>query len=366
MLVFFKNYLNNRNQRVVLDNCNSDIVPVLSGVPQGSILGPLLFVLFINDIYESIDENSNINLYADDTKLWREINNYADCAILQKDIDSLHKWCIVNNMKFHENKCKVLTVTNSKPLFMDVLPFTTHPYTLGNIILDYTSCERDLGVFINERFEWQDHHNHILKKAYQMHGLTKRNCHSVFDRGKKRSLYLALVRSNFEHCSIIWRPVNAVDTCKFESLQKQAIKWIHGEEAHRYSDELYALRCKQVEILPLQQLFDLNDLLFFHKIVYNIIPVSLPNYISPYDGVSRQRASHLDHMSFVINFNTAVPLHKVNCSNKFFKSYFYRTLHARNKLPLSIREIPSHVRFKLKVKYFLWSQVMIDSDLYLG
>ena len=100
MLKFFKNYLNNRNQRVVLDNCKSDIVPVLSGVPQGSILGPLLFVLFINDIYESIDENSNINLYADDTKLWREINNYADCTILQKDIDRLHKWCIVNNMKF--------------------------------------------------------------------------------------------------------------------------------------------------------------------------------------------------------------------------------------------------------------------------
>ena len=223
MLKFFKNYLNNRNQRVVLDNCNSDIVPVLSGVPQGSILGPLLFVLFINDIYESIDGNSNINLYADDTKLWREINNYADCAILQKDIDRLHKWCIVNNMKFHENKCKVLTVTNSKPLFMDVLPFTTHPYTLGNIILDYTSCERDLGLFINERFEWQDHHNHILKKAYQMLGLTKRTCHFVFDRGKKRSLYLALVRSNFEHCSIIWCPVNAVDTCKFNPYKNEPL-----------------------------------------------------------------------------------------------------------------------------------------------
>ena len=366
MLKFFKNYLNNRNQRAVLDNCNSDIVPVLSGVPQGSILGPLLFVLFINDIYESIDENSNINLYADDTKLWREINNNADCAILQKDIDRLHKWCIVNNMKFHENKCKVLTVINSKPLFMDVLPFTTNPYTLGNIILDYTSCERDLGVFINERFEWQDHHNHILKKAYQMLGLIKRTCHFVFDRGKKRSLYLVLVRSNFEHCSIIWHPVNAVDTCKFESLQKQAIKWIHGEEAHSYSDELYALRYKQAEILPLQQHFDLNDLLFFHKIVYNIIPVSLPNYISPYDDVSRQRASHLDYMSFIINFNTALPLDKVNCSNKFFKSYFYRTVHTWNKLPLSIREIPSHVRFKLKVKDFLRSQVMIDSDFYLG
>ena len=100
------------------------------------------------------------------------------------------------------------------------------------------------------------------------------------------SSYLALVRSNFEHCSTVWRPVNVVDTCKFESLQKQAIKWIHGEENRSYSDELYALRCKQIDILPLQQHFDINDLLFFHKIVYNIIPVSLPNYISPYDGVS--------------------------------------------------------------------------------
>ena len=73
MLKFFKNYLSNRSQRVVLDNCNSDIISVLSGVPQGSILGRLLFVLFINGIYENIDEDSNINQYADDTKLWRKI-----------------------------------------------------------------------------------------------------------------------------------------------------------------------------------------------------------------------------------------------------------------------------------------------------
>ena len=87
MLKFFKNYLNNRNQRVVLDNCISDTVSVLSGVPQGSILGPLLFVLFINDIYDKVDEHSNINLYADDTKLWRKIATSADCDVLQKDIE---------------------------------------------------------------------------------------------------------------------------------------------------------------------------------------------------------------------------------------------------------------------------------------
>ena len=100
MLKFFKNYLSNRSQRVVLDNCISDTVPVLSGVPQGSILGPLLFALFINDIYDNVDEHSSINLYADDTKLWRKIAASADCHVLQKDIDSLYKWCIANKMKF--------------------------------------------------------------------------------------------------------------------------------------------------------------------------------------------------------------------------------------------------------------------------
>ena len=90
MLKFFKSYLTNRSQRVVLDNCTSDVVAALSGVPQGSILGPLLFVLFINDIFFNIDENSSIGLYADDTKLWRKIATSADCDILQRDIDTLN------------------------------------------------------------------------------------------------------------------------------------------------------------------------------------------------------------------------------------------------------------------------------------
>ena len=84
-------------QRVVLDNCVSNDVEVLSGVLQGSILGPLLFVLFINDIYDNINENSRISLYADDTKLWRRINSALDCDILQKDIDTLYKWTMTNS-----------------------------------------------------------------------------------------------------------------------------------------------------------------------------------------------------------------------------------------------------------------------------
>ena len=203
---------------MVLDNCTSDTVDVLSGVPQGSILGPLLFVLFINDIFNSIDKNSLISLYADDTKLSRIIETWSDCDILQRDIDTLNNWCISNKMKFNTDKCKVLTVAKSEPMFTNELPFCKYPYTLGDKILDYTSCEHDLGILINECLDGHEHHDYVLKKGYQMLGMTKHTCHFVFDRGKKRMLYLTLVRSNFKHCSTIWRPVNIVDLRKFEAL----------------------------------------------------------------------------------------------------------------------------------------------------
>ena len=99
---------------VVLDNIASESISVLSGVPQGSILGPLLFVLFINDIYVGIDKATSICLYSDDTKIWRKINSEDDCRQLQKDINTLHNWSIKNKMRFNATKCKVLqSITTS-------------------------------------------------------------------------------------------------------------------------------------------------------------------------------------------------------------------------------------------------------------
>ena len=102
---------------------------------------------------------------------------------------------MTNKMKFHTDKSKVLSVANNVPIFVDVLPFSRYSYQLGNMILDYTNCERDLGILVNERFNWQDHHTYLFEKASQMLGMAKRTCHFVYDRGKKRSLYLALVRA---------------------------------------------------------------------------------------------------------------------------------------------------------------------------
>ena len=139
-------YLKNRRQRVVMENVFSDYEHVQSGVPQGSILGPLFFTLFINDVNAGISIGTNICLFADDNKIWRPMKTELDCAILQKDIECLNEWCESNKMKFNPQKCKVVSVT-SNPInvsLLNSLPFSQFSYTLGNFTLDY---EKDVNSY---------------------------------------------------------------------------------------------------------------------------------------------------------------------------------------------------------------------------
>ena len=110
MLKFIKEYLKDRTQKVVIENETSSLWNLNSGVPQGSILGPLLFVLFINDIQTVVSPGTKIALYADDTKIWRHILSENDNIILQNDINNLHQWSFVNIMHFHPDKCKILSI----------------------------------------------------------------------------------------------------------------------------------------------------------------------------------------------------------------------------------------------------------------
>ena len=128
---------------MVVGGTFSRTLPVNSGVPQGSILGPLLFVLFIDDIYESISEGTHMALYADDTKIWRKISSYSDCIILNNDIASLSEWACRNKMKFIPSKCKVLSSSLRHTKFY-ILPFDRFAYELGENVLDYCDEETDL------------------------------------------------------------------------------------------------------------------------------------------------------------------------------------------------------------------------------
>ena len=117
--------------------------------PQGSILGPLLSVLFINDMINCVSNKTNIALYADDTKIWREITCWNDQEILQNDINSLFQWAIQNKMKFHPHKCKVLRVgRHGLRLDEPIFPFTTFFYTLGDTVLEYDDLKFKIGCVL--------------------------------------------------------------------------------------------------------------------------------------------------------------------------------------------------------------------------
>ena len=279
MLRFIKSYLQGRQQQVVVAGAVSNKLPVKSGVPQGSILGPLLFVIFINDMFSCITEGTNIALYADDTKIWRQITCYEDHFKLQSDIDKLFTWSVKNKMNFHTSKCKVLSVSMHRNI-LDNLPFNIFWYTLDNNMIDYVTSHKDLGVIVTSKLLWAEHCSQLVSNASSKLGLLMRTCHFTSNKRQKRSFYLTIVRSIFEHGSIIWSPQASTYLTQLENIQKRAIKWINGESFVSYNDFEFFEKQKDLQILPIRLKFFYNSIMLFYKIVNDLVAISLPEYIT--------------------------------------------------------------------------------------
>ena len=116
LLLWFKNYLSGRCQRMTVLDATSSSLPITSGVPQGSLLAPFLFSVYINDLPSNLTTSTGVSLYADGTKLHRRVQNPCDALVLQKDIQSLHCWSNENRLSFNHSKCKVLSVTRKRSL----------------------------------------------------------------------------------------------------------------------------------------------------------------------------------------------------------------------------------------------------------
>ena len=153
-----KCYLSDRKQCVVVNDQHSEWLPVSSGVPQGSILGSLLFILYINDLPSSISFLNTL-LFTDDTKVSKAISSISDSADLQSDLNSIHMWSFVNGLSFNAQKCLYLCFhTCSFPIFSS--------YFLGNSALQQTTTCCDLGIIFSEDLSWSEHYRLILQSAY--------------------------------------------------------------------------------------------------------------------------------------------------------------------------------------------------------
>ena len=360
LLKFLRDYLCNRFQQVAINGTLSGPLPVLSGVPQGSILGPLLFIIFIDDICDQISEGTNLELYADDTKIWREIICDNDQTILQKDIQSLFNWSVKNLMTFHPDKCKAMAITNK---FLDYpLPFYEFWYHLDDKLLNYVDFEKDLGISIDHKLCWTKHCETVIEKATKQFNLLRRTCYYMKNSNQRRLLYLTLVRSLFEHCCQIWSPQNPTSLVMFNKLQKRAVKWILKEQMESYSNIEFLSKQKELDILPMEFKFLFSDLTLFFQIVNKDVNIELPYYICKIESQdvlkvtrsSQAIKNNVDNLTFKCKIKP-----KIKC---FQDSYFVRTLNRWNEVPYEIRSSDSLDKFKCLLKEHLWLIAGIKPD----
>ena len=215
---WYADYLNGRTQRVVVDGVASTWSPVTSGVPQGSTHGPLLFVIFIND-FPDVVQNGR---YADDTKLHNTITSTDDCKCLQQSLTNLNCSSVQNNIRFNASKCKVPTITRKKIS-------VTYDYNLGTESLTRVDSEKDLGVITSSGLSWELQINCVISKANKMLRVLKRTCTQLTDMKARRTLYLTHVKSQLRYATEVCSPVKNIQLSKrVERVQRRATRWIIG------------------------------------------------------------------------------------------------------------------------------------------
>jgi Reverse transcriptase (RNA-dependent DNA polymerase) len=226
----FVDYLSGRCQFVKYESQYSNEYPTFSGIPQGSNLGPLLFLIFINDIHTVIS-NSNLLLYADDLKVYRDIRTTADFTALQNDLNSLWEWASDNHLPFSIEKCHVVSYSRS-------LAPLVHPYSLGGNILEMKLSTSDLGITFESRWKFVVHISDICNRASKMLGFVMRNAHHFNDMRVLRLLYDTLVRSILESGSIIWNPREVKYNLQIERVQRKFLRYLYMRQ-YGYYPSLY-------------------------------------------------------------------------------------------------------------------------------
>lgn len=224
VLQWLRTFLTNRKQRVIVNHEESKWEPVSSGIPQGTVLGPICFILYINDL--PLDVDSDMYLFADDTKIYRKITNVQDALKFQEDINRMEEWSNKWLLRFHPDKCKVMTVGKAKNVSDYQMKFRTETGEV-NHHLSRVSSEKDLGVKIDESLSFEDHIYEKIKKANSIMGIIRRT-YLHLDEETFCLLYKALVRPHLEYGNAVWAPYKKKLITAIEKVQRRATKQIPG------------------------------------------------------------------------------------------------------------------------------------------
>ena len=342
-LKWIKSFLTGRTQNVVLNGFYSYLSSVISGVPQGSVLGPLLFIIYINDLSNLI-KNAKILTFADDTKIISKISSVEDTISLQENLNSIMEWSIRNNMSLNNQKfelmChkthlmnKSLESFSSLPFFNEYSTYTTSEYDT----ISTSDKVRDLGIIIDPNLNWQLQIQTVYKKCKQLCSWIL----SVFysrDKLVMLTLFNSIVRSKLEYCSEIWSPYKIRDINTIEQIQRSFTSRIKGMNQLNYWERL-----QELQILSLQRRRERNIILHLWKIKNNINPNSIDIEFKEHKRSTAIRA-------------VVKPLPKVRgrMLTQYDESFVIRSAKLWNVLPPNLTHVTSLDIFKSNLKSFLF------------
>ena len=220
LVKWITDYLTNRMQYVVVNGVASKPLSAISGVPQGSVLGPLLFLIFINGIAElPLSPESKLVMYADDILLYRPIRQAYDYQLLQQDVEALGEWANNNYLTFNPSKKKAMVFSRKRH------PVPAPPYfKLNGSKLEIVDSVKCLGITISSDLSWSKHINIIGSKARKLVGLLFRQFYRYADTDTIRKLYIAIIRPHLKYASQVWDPYLQKDQQTLENIQKFACR----------------------------------------------------------------------------------------------------------------------------------------------
>ena len=270
------NWLKDRRQKVVLNGSSSDWRSVLSGVPQGSVLGPLLFLVFINDISNNI--KSGLSLFADDTKTFSSVKNEALKRELQGSIDALYDWSKKWCMQFNAGKCAVLHLGFNNP---------GHSYKLGDTSLNSSKNEKDVGVIIQSNSKVDLQCRKAANTCNRILGLIRRSF-STKDSSLMLKLYQTYILPHLDYAIAVWNPSARKDKDILEAVQRRFSRMVSGMKGLSYEERLTLL-----ELPTLEERRRRIDLIQAYRIWYEVDQIDHPMFkpTSSSHGISTRQCS---------------------------------------------------------------------------